>query len=235
MKNLIGEKPTDQLHGRTLYITQFVADSDIKDKKVLDIGCGFGWLELNFLQRGAGRITGIEISEKNLETARKYIKSQKVFFRVGSAVDLPFESQSFDTVVSWDVMEHIPKNSETRMFQEVSRVLKGKGIFYLSVPYDSFFSKIFDPAWWLIGHRHYTKRKLISLAKENGYISDKIITNGGWWELLGINNLYISKWIFRRKPFFEKFINNKQDIEYKKEKGFTSIFVRFKKLNTIQK
>ena len=230
MKNIIEEKPTDELHGRALYNAQFIAVNDIKDKVMLNIGSGFGWFELNLEKRGAKKIVGLEISEKNLETAKKYIKNNKISFKVGSAIKLPFENNSFDTIASWEVIEHIPKNTENKMFQEINRVLKDGGVFYISTPLNFFFSKIFDPAWWLIGHRHYAKNKLIFLGKNNGFEIEKLILNGGWWEIIGMLNLYISKWIFRRKPFFEDFINRKQDIEFKKEKGFTNIFIKFKKI-----
>jgi len=230
MKNIVEEKPTDELHGRSLYNTQFVSDEDIKDKNVLDIGCGFGWFELNARKRGVKKIIGIELEEKDLETAKKFISSEKIDFKKGSAIELPFPNNSFDTIVSWEVIEHIPKNTEEKMFQEASRVLRNGGSFYLSTPYDSFFAKIFDPAWWLIGHRHYSKKKLTTAGEDNGFKIEKIIIKGGWWEILGINNLYIAKWIFRRRPFFENFINKKQNEEYGSENnGLTNAFVKYKK------
>jgi len=229
MKNIIEEKPTDPLHGRTLYNTKFMDDSDIKNKIVLDIGCGFGWFELNALQREVAHITGTEISKEDLETARRYIENDKIDFNVGNAINLPFKDQSFDTVVSWEVIEHIPKQTEDKMFKEINRVLKNDGVFYLSTPYNSFFSKVFDPAWWLIGHRHYSKENLISLSESNGFIIEKFVSNGGWWEIIGIMNLYIAKWIFRRRSFFKKFINKMQDVEYRKKKGFTNVFLKLRK------
>lgn len=228
MRNIIKEKPTDEINGRSLYNTQFISDEDLKDKTVLDIGCGFGWFELNAQKRGVYKIIGLELNEKDLETAKKYIQNNNVEFKNGSAISLPFPNNFFDTVVSWEVIEHIPKNTELKMFEEVKRVLKPKGVFYLSTPYSSFFSIIFDPAWWLINHRHYSREKLVSYAQyEKNFRIGKIITKGGFWELLGINNLYISKWIFRRRQFFEKFISKKQNLEYKKEKGFANIFCKF--------
>jgi len=229
MKNIIEEKPTDELHGRSLYNTNFVSDEDLKNKNVLDIGCGFGWFEINAEKRGVKKIIGTELEEKDLETARKYTTSEKIEFKVGSAIKLPFPDNSFDTVVSWEVVEHIPKNTEDKMFKEVTRVLKSGGSFYLSTPYNSFFAKFFDPAWWLIGHRHYSKSKLIRIGEDAGFKIEKTIINGGWWEILGINNLYIAKWIFKRRPFFENFINKKQNLEYKKEDGFTNIFIKYQK------
>jgi ubiquinone/menaquinone biosynthesis C-methylase UbiE len=229
MKNIIEEKPTDEIHGRTLYNTLFVDDADIKEKKILDIGCGFGWMELSLLNRGAAKVTGIENTEKSLETARKYIEDERIDFQVGSAIDLPFEEDSFNTIIAWEVIEHIPKNTEGQMFSEANRVLKSGGTFYLSTPHSSFFSNIFDPAWWLIGHRHYGQGRLVKIGKENGFAVELLEIRGGWWEILSMLNLYIAKWIFRRRPFFKSFFNKKQDKEYEKSRGFAEIFIKFRK------
>lgn len=226
MKNIIDEKPTTDPHGRLLYCTRFVSDDDIKNKRILDIGCGFGWFELNAIKRKAKHIIGIETTNNDLKTAKKSIKNDKVSFQIGSALKLPFKDKSFDTVVSWEVLEHIPKNGEKRMFQEVHRVLKPNGIFYLSTPNQSVLSNVLDPAWWLINHRHYTMGDLIALSEKNGFKVEKIVTRGSWWEIIGINNLYVSKWIFRRKPFFERNIQGKQDKEYQNNYGFTNIFIK---------
>ena len=40
MKNLIEEKPTNELHGRVKFTVGFVDDKDVKGKEILDIGCG---------------------------------------------------------------------------------------------------------------------------------------------------------------------------------------------------
>ncbi|MFA4999779.1 MAG: class I SAM-dependent methyltransferase [Patescibacteria group bacterium] len=229
MENIINEKPATELHGRTLFNTIFVDDSDIKNKTVLDVGCGYGWFELSAVKRGCSKIIGIEISGEDLKTAKENIDNDRIEFKTGSAIQLPFNDNEFDSIVSWEVIEHIPKNTENIMFREVKRVLKNNGVFYLSTPYNNFFSNIFDPAWWLIGHRHYKKNDLIKFAENNGFKIEKIVLNGGWWEILGINNLYIAKWIFRRAPFFEDLFNKKQDEEYRQEKGFTNIFIKFRK------
>lgn len=169
MKNILDEKPNENLTGRLLASVQFVSDEDVKDKNALNVGCGFGWCELNFLSRGVKQMAGIEISEEDLKTARENVVNERVKFCLGSAIQIPFPDKSFDTVVSWEVIEHIPKNTENRMFTEVARVLRSGGVFYLSTPHASFFSNILDPAWWLIGHRHYSREQLALYAKQNGY------------------------------------------------------------------
>ena len=175
-------------------------------------------------------MAGIEVSEKDLETVLQNLKDDKYLFKVGSALNIPFENESFDTVVSFEVLEHIPKNTENKMFSEVNRVLRKGGIFYLSTPCKSFFSTIFDPAWWLIGHRHYSKKELEIFAHKNGFEIISMKVKGGWWNLLELLNMYFSKWVLRRKPVFARFFNKKIDDEYKKENGFMNIFIKLKKI-----
>ncbi len=230
MKNIINIKPTEKLHGRALYNTVFIDEVDIVNKDILDVGCGYGWFELNAYERGCKKIVGIELLDQDLETARDNINSSMIEFCVGDAVALPFKEKCFDTVVSWEVIEHISSGMEKDMFIEVSRVLKNGGTFYLSTPLNNVLSNIFDPAWWLIDHRHYNRCDLIKFSEKCGLVLEKVVLSGGIWGILWINNLYIAKWIFRRKPFFEDFFNKKQDKEYLAENGFTNIFVKFRKV-----
>jgi SAM-dependent methyltransferase len=229
MKNIIKERPTDTLHGRKLFSTQFVSDDDIREKTILNIGCGYGWFELNAVFKGASLIIGTEIGEKDLNTAKIFARHNNISYQVSNAIALPFANETFHTVISWEVIEHIPRGSELQMFSEVSRVLKKGGIFYMSTPYAHILSNFFDPAWWLIGHRHYSREKLVRIATQAGFSIEQEVKKGGFWEIFGINNLYISKWIFRRKPFFEQEINVFQDREYGKPGGISNIFLKLRK------
>jgi len=228
MKNILREKPTQDLHGRLLESVNFLSDADLIGKDILDIGCGYGWFELNILNRGVDKIVGIELSEENLETAKNNIKDKKISFGIGSAIDLPFGSESFDTVVAWEVIEHIPKGTEDLMFREIKRVLKDGGVLYLSTPCSSILSKIADPAWWLIGHRHYSQEKIRKLAQRNNFKEVEMKIKGRWWTIINILNMYFSKWILRRPPLFRNFFGRKIDEEYQKS-GFVSAFVKFQK------
>ncbi len=229
MKNILNEKPLTKLIGRLKYTAKFVKDSDLKNKKVLDIGCGYGWFELNVLKRRVKQVAGIDVTSKDLSTAKNHVKNKKAVFKVGGALKIPFKSNYFDTVVSWEVIEHIPKNTEDVMFKEINRVLKKKGKFYLSTPYDSFLSKYFDPAWWLIQHRHYSKNKLIKLGQDHNFKVLEISIKGKFWSLIGLLNMYISKWLFRQPLFMRDEIENKIDAEYKEKGGFIGIFIKYEK------
>ena len=231
MKNIINEKPNEELSGRLKASVNFVSDDDIYDRNILDIGCGYGWCELNFLTRKVKSITAIDVSDNDLETIRKNVTNDKVAILAASGTNLPFDSDTFDTVVSWEVIEHIPKNDEDQLFSEVARVLKRDGVFYLSTPHNTFFTNFLDPAWLIAGHRHYSENVLEKFAVKHSFRKESAVTLGGWWSLFYILNFYISKWIFRRKPFFDKKFKNEEDIEYMAKKGFANIFIKFRKIS----
>lgn len=231
MKNIIDEKPFGELTGRHLKSVQFVQNVDIRGKDILDIGCGYGWCEVAFLKRDPKMITGIEISESDLATIRKNVTDSRVFLAVSGATVLPFSDGSFETVVSWEVIEHIPRGTENQMFSEVSRVLKQGGSFYLSTPHASFFSNLLDPAWLFAGHRHYSKRQLRRYAENNGLVVERVEIRGSWWSLFSIINMYVAKWLFHRQSFFNSYFLKKENAEYNgvREHGFANIFMHFRK------
>ncbi len=233
MKNITDIKPTSKLLGRLVVATEMVREADIKDRDILDIGCGYGWCELNFLKRGAKSIVGTEITEADFATAKKYIDDQRVKFVVGGATQLEFPDKSFDSVVCWEVIEHIPKRTEPQMFAEVNRVLRPGGAFYLSTPFASVLARIFDPAWWVAGHRHYSRAHLEAFGLEHGFEVSQMMVKGRFWTLFSILNMYIAKWIFRRPPFFAEHFSKMEDYEYRHGEGFFNIFVRYQKVNDL--
>jgi SAM-dependent methyltransferase len=228
MLNVLKEKPTDPLHGRLLASSRFVDDADVFGKDVVDVGCGFGWFEVDALRRGAHSVTGLEMSAGDLTTAKAHVTDARATFSVGSAIEVPSGDETADTVVSWEVIEHIPKGTEDRMFLEVRRILRPGGAFYLSTPHATFWSNLLDPAWWLVGHRHYSVDRLRDFARRHGFEVVAVALRASWWTLLAVLDLYVAKWIFRRRPFFESFLNAKTDDEYARA-GFVNVFLKLRK------
>ena len=170
MKNILHEngQAYEELHGRCRFACDYVDRHAITGRALLDIGCGFGWFELFALRHAPASIVGIEPDDRDLETARRSVVSPLATFRQASALALPFPPGSLDTVVCWDVIEHLPKGSEPLFFEEIRRVLRPSGTLYLSTPHHGFRATFSDPAWWLIGHRHYSAAKLGALAGAAG-------------------------------------------------------------------
>jgi ubiquinone/menaquinone biosynthesis C-methylase UbiE len=101
---------------------------EIKDKKLLDAGCGTGWFSKWACDRKAD-VTSMDLGEGLLKRVALKCDSTRV---VGSILEIPFEDNSFDIVVSSEVIEHTP--DPKKALKELYRVLKPGGTLVLSVP-----------------------------------------------------------------------------------------------------
>lgn len=101
---------------------------NVRGKKILDLGCGTGVYAKILTKKGA-RLKGIDISEKEIEIARK--ESPDVEFIIGNAEKLPYKSKEFDIVLSCLVLEHF--KDWNNVLKEVNRVLKKNGLFVFSI------------------------------------------------------------------------------------------------------
>jgi ubiquinone/menaquinone biosynthesis C-methylase UbiE len=112
---------------RYLFALQYV-----KDKFVLDAGCGVGYGAQVLLRGGCSRIVGVDISEEAINYARTHYKERNIEFMVGDCTKTSFPDRHFDIVVSFEVLEHI-ENYEMYL-SEVKRILKNDGLFIVSTP-----------------------------------------------------------------------------------------------------
>lgn len=73
---------------------------DVKGKCVLDLGCGAGGNCLDFIQFGAKRVLGVDISEKMLAAAAKYAAEPGIEYRRMDIADVGLLKEQFDVVYS---------------------------------------------------------------------------------------------------------------------------------------
>lgn len=229
MRNLLDESPHRDEHGGTLYGATLVGRERLANQDVLDVGCGFGWFVSHALAQGARSATGIEPVDGDLSTARAAIADDRATFVAAGAEKLPFSDESFDTVVMWEVLEHVPKGTELQVFSELARVLRPGGRFFMSTPYRSAIACATDPAWWLIGHRHYTEEQLVGFASSAQLEVERLEVRGRAWQILHMNNMYVAKWIFRRRPFFEAASLARLDREWFAQPGYTNALLTCRK------
>lgn len=224
MKSLLKkDSPFEELSGYHSEVMRFIKPHSIKNKTVLDVGCGFGWCEFTFSKYHPKKMIGIDPSEESIKIARKF-KHPSCSFKIGNALKLPFKDNTFDTVMSWEVLEHIPKNTEEQMFKEIYRVLKPGGQVFLSTQYRNFFATVLDPAWWFVGHRHYRRRDIKNFAEKANLSIKKIYTKGGMYTIIGTMNMYFSKWILRRNRLFNEFFIKKSLDEYSRDEGYVNVY-----------
>jgi ubiquinone/menaquinone biosynthesis C-methylase UbiE len=109
----------------------------IKDGScLLDIACGTGFGTFKLFKNGANSVTGGDVSQDALDYCKHkystYLKENKFEFRYTDATKLDFRDNTFDAIISFETLEHIPDYK--KVISEFHRVLKPDGLLILSTP-----------------------------------------------------------------------------------------------------
>ena len=96
--------------------------------RLLDVGCATGFF-LDLARRQGWEVLGSEVSDFCARWARERFDLD---VRLGILQDLAFDSQSFDVITMWDVIEHVPDPSAE--LREVHRILRDGGLLSLITP-----------------------------------------------------------------------------------------------------
>jgi len=122
--------------------------------KALDICCGAGTNTVYLAEKGF-QVTGIDISSKAVEYARKKAEQAnvKINFMVQNFLKLPFQDEEFDFVFDMGCFHHVEVEDRNTFIKRISRVLKNDGLYLLIC-----FSYKNGPAW-----NHFTKKQVIHL------------------------------------------------------------------------
>lgn len=163
------------------------ASKYIKDKIVLDSGCGTGYGAKFLAKQGASLVTAVDIDKKVIRQCQKrYSRVKNLKFEACEADIFQFNRESFDVVISMEVIEHV--RNYRKYLREIRRVLKRKGILIIATPN----KKIFSPGLKKPMMAHHVKefysRELSLILKRN----------------------------FSKVNMYGKFITNKQYLEEKK-------------------
>lgn len=152
------------------YLKSHTADEMFKDKTVADIGCGAAGKSLYYASLGAKKVLGVEILAKYKNEAealaQKLGLSDKFEFVAADAAHLPFESDSIDTIIMNDAMEHVDKPEE--VLAEILRVLVPGGKLFVNFPpyYHPFGAHLSDAIYIPWVHMFFSDKVLIEAYKE---------------------------------------------------------------------
>ena len=113
----------------------------ITDKTVLDAACGVGY-GTDLLAETASKVYGVDINEDAINYAsEKYKNNNKIEFIKSSVEKLPFEKEYFDTVISFETIEHLDEDTQKIFISEIKRVLKIDGCLVMSTPDKQLYSE----------------------------------------------------------------------------------------------
>jgi SAM-dependent methyltransferase len=109
---------------------------DFKDKRVLDLGCGFGWHCRYAVENGARSVIGIDISQKMLSEAKSKTKCGNIEYICMPIEDIDFPEESFDVVISSLALHYIKSFED--VLDRVYKCLSRGGDFIFSVEHPIF-------------------------------------------------------------------------------------------------
>lgn len=104
---------------------------NLQGKRVLDLGCGFGWHCRYARERQARSVVGVDLSEKMLARARESTGDPGIEYRRAAIEDIDFPADAFEVVLSSLALHYVERFD--RVCAKVHRCLAAGGTFVLSV------------------------------------------------------------------------------------------------------
>lgn len=109
---------------------------DMQGKRVLDLGCGFGWHCRYAREQQAGSVVGVDISEKMLQKAKELTDDPCISYELLPVEDIQFDAGQFDVVISSLAFHYIESFAE--LCKKIYDVLAPGGSFVFSVEHPIF-------------------------------------------------------------------------------------------------
>lgn len=108
----------------------------MKNKRVLDLGCGFGWHCIYAVEQGAAAVTGIDLSQKMIDGAKERNADARISYHRMAVEDFDYEPETFDVVISSLTFHYL--SSFDDICRNVHKVLTATGAFVFSVEHPIF-------------------------------------------------------------------------------------------------
>ncbi len=147
---------------RLFEIGAAMADLKIRDAKILEAGCGTGWLSNKLSE--FGKVTAIDIGEKIIEIAQ--VNYPHIDFRSGDAESLDLPVNYYDVVVSSQVLAHVA--DQPIFIHRLAQLLKPGGFLLIDVQNKYVFDRtanISPPDGWI--RKWVTMKELKDLLRDD--------------------------------------------------------------------
>lgn len=119
------------LYLRHLFAYEFAKRKALENNLVLEIGSGEGY-GTSLISQNVSKIIGLDVDPATVSNASSKYGSERCMFRTYDGVSVPYAPDTFDIVISFQVIEHI--ENVPLYISEVYRVLRDNGIFILTTP-----------------------------------------------------------------------------------------------------
>ncbi len=166
----------------------------VQKGKLLDIGCGIGWVVKEANTRGFVA-SGIDTNPEYVSAGKKYLKVNLIH----SSLENFKTKQKFDVVVLKHVLEHIIDPQD--FLAKVKKLVAPKGYIMVSCPnIHSLMAMLFLERWYGLvpmEHRwHYTQNNLPQLLSKNGFNIKRVVISNMWYKVPGLKGVIF--WVILR-------------------------------------
>ncbi len=112
---------------------------DLREKTVLDLGCGFGWHCRYARAQQAKSVIGVDLSEKTLQKAQEKTNDPFITYLKKPIEDIHFSASQFDVIISSLAIHYV--QSFEALYKKLYAYLKPNGSFIFSVEHPLFTSR----------------------------------------------------------------------------------------------
>lgn len=132
---------------------------DIREKNILDLGCGFGWHCRYFVDEGAKFVIGVDLSKNMLDVAKQKTNAQLIEYLNMPIEDFDYQENFFDIVISSLVFHYIEDFDS--IIKKIKKYLKSDGLLIFSVEHpiftsidkqDWYYDELGNPIHWPIDY-----------------------------------------------------------------------------------
>jgi ubiquinone/menaquinone biosynthesis C-methylase UbiE len=167
---------------------------DPKGMSILDAGSGNGALSIAFAEAGA-KVSGVEIEPELVDIANRQAIACHVSpkFHVYDGKKLPFPDNSFDSVISVSVFEHV--DDPGMYLKEIWRVLKPSGFLYIAFPNRLYFRETHTGLYGLTYMPMKVAKWYARLRNRDFFIDDNVHFYSFWTlKKLALDGYSPEKW-----------------------------------------
>ncbi|MGA9347700.1 MAG: class I SAM-dependent methyltransferase [Anaerolineae bacterium] len=177
----------DHRYGVSKRCRAVIARSDVKEGRVLDIGCSTGSFLNAMRQRGNWEPYGVEINAEAANYARERL-GLNVF--AGTLTDAHYPDSFFDIITLWNVLEHLHQPRATLI--EIARIIRPGGLLTISLPNPDCIEASFFERYWagLDAPRHlyiFSRRTLEKMLALTGFEVEEITSFTGRHHVLALS------------------------------------------------
>jgi 2-polyprenyl-3-methyl-5-hydroxy-6-metoxy-1,4-benzoquinol methylase len=136
---------------------------------VLDLGCGAGVPVTRWLADRGFAVTGVDVSARQLELARTYVPEGT--FLKADMTEVVFESKSFDAVVAFHSIIHVPRTEHPTLLKRIHRWLKPAGALLATMTVADYEGRDEDWEGWgaPMVWSHYDSKANVAMLREAGF------------------------------------------------------------------